>query len=101
MHSNSELPRQVLQSRHLEVTGPPGWRDCIAVRTSADPADRTEQVVEREAASRNLNRNASAARDFRAALNRVDDKAYDACIDCEGPISPKRLEAPWAARGLF
>jgi DnaK suppressor protein len=30
------------------------------------------------------------------ALNRIEDKSYGACTNCENPILPKRLEAvPW------
>jgi DnaK suppressor protein len=31
------------------------------------------------------------------ALNRIEDKTYGVCANCENPIQPKRLEAvPWA-----
>jgi len=34
-----------------------------------------------------------------AALARMDSGNYGACMDCEGPISSRRLEAiPWASR---
>jgi DnaK suppressor protein len=83
------------------VINPAGWRDSIAVRASADPPGITQQINEREMASRGLSRNASLVRDVRAALNRMDDGTYGLCIDCEEPISAMRLAAvPWAARCL-
>jgi DnaK suppressor protein len=31
------------------------------------------------------------------ALDRIEDKTYGSCVNCENPIQPKRLEAvPWA-----
>ena len=34
---------------------------------------------------------------IREALNRIEDKSYGICTNCENPIQPKRLEAvPWA-----
>ena len=30
------------------------------------------------------------------ALDRIEDKSYGTCVNCENPIQPKRLEAvPW------
>ena len=101
MQPNSQLAKQILESKLLELTNPTGWRDSIAVRPSADPADTTQQIAEREMAGRGLTRNASLMRDLRAALHRVADGSYGLCIDCEDPIAPRRLAAvPWAARCL-
>ena len=34
---------------------------------------------------------------IREALDRIEDKSYGYCANCENPIQPKRLEAvPWA-----
>ena len=31
------------------------------------------------------------------ALDRIEEKSYGVCVNCENPIQPKRLEAvPWA-----
>jgi DnaK suppressor protein len=33
---------------------------------------------------------------IREALDRIEDKSFGACVNCENPIQPKRLEAvPW------
>lgn len=98
---HSQLARQVLESKLSEIMNPAGWRDSIAVRTSADPADTTQQIGEREMAGRSLSRNASLVRAVRAALNRLAGGTYGVCIDCEEPIAPKRLAAvPWTPRCL-
>lgn len=68
---------------------------------SADPTDRTQDILEHEMASRGLSRNASLARDLLAALTRVAHGNYGLCVDCDEPIAPRRLAAvPWAARRL-
>ena len=101
MQHNSLYAKQILESKLLELTNPAGWRDFIAVRASADPNDATQQIAEREMASRDLSRNASLRREIRAALHRVADGSYGLCTDCEEPIAARRLAAvPWAARCL-
>ena len=98
---HSQLAKHVLESKLSEITNPAGWRDSIAVRTSADPTDTTQQIGEREMASRGLTRNTSLVHDVRAALNRVAEGTYGVCVDCEEPIAPKRLAAvPWTPRCL-
>ena len=101
MQPNIQLAKQVLESKLMEVTNPRGWRDSIAVRTNADPTDTTQQTIEREMATRGLSRNASMVRDLRAALGRVSEGTYGCCVECDEPISSRRLAAvPWAARCL-
>ena len=101
MQHDSQRNKQILESKLFELANPAGWRDSIAVRASADPTDTTQQVAEREMASRGLSRNASLMRDLRAALGRVADGTYGLCIDCDEPIAARRLAAvPWAARCL-
>ena len=102
MDRDSRRIKQLVESKLAEVTNPVGWRDSIAVRTTADPADSTQQTIEREMATRGLSRNASLVRELRAALNRIADGSYGTCVDCEESIQPRRLAAvPWAARCLY
>jgi len=101
MDRDLRLIKQLMESKLAEVTNPAGWRDSIAVRTTADPADTTQLTIEREMASRGLSRNASMVRELRAALNRIADGSYGTCVDCDESIQPRRLAAvPWAARCL-
>jgi len=101
MNHSPQHTKQILESKLLELSNPSGWRDTIAVRPSADPTDTTQQIVEREMASRELSRHASVVRELRAALNRVAEGTYSLCVDCGDTIAPRRLAAvPWAARCL-
>jgi DnaK suppressor protein len=74
-------------------------REAAAIETSADALDQIQHAVERELALGTLARESVGLRDTRAALRRLDDGSFGACIDCEEDISLKRLAAvPWAAR---
>ena len=90
--------KRTLETKLKEITEARWWRDSIAVKPTADPLDTTQQALEREMATRELDRNAILAHHIRAALDRVDRENYGTCLECEEPISPKRLAAiPWAA----
>ena len=51
-----------------------------------------------------LNRNSidmKLLREIADGLHRIDQGAYGVCMECEEPISPKRLDAvPWARYGV-
>lgn len=99
MHLNSHLTKRHLEAKLRECANPAGWRDSIAVSTTADPLDTNQHIFECEMASRGLSINASRSRYLRAAIARVDEGTYGICVDCEEPIAPRRLEAvPWACR---
>ena len=99
MHTDSHLTKRNLEAKLREFLNPADWRDSIAIVRSADPLDTNQHIAEREMASRGLSRNASLARDLRAAIARVDGGTYGTCIDCQQPIPERRLTAvPWAAR---
>jgi DnaK suppressor protein len=98
MTPNSQLVKQLLESKLKEIANPLRRRDSIEVHRNADLADATQQAIEREIACRNLDRNALLARDVRAALDRLADGSYGFCIECDGPIPEKRIAAvPWTA----
>lgn len=90
--------REAIEAKLQEATHSPNWRDSITIEPSADPADATQQTVEREMATRKLDRDAKIVRDIRAALARLKAGEYGVCAHCEEAISPRRLSAvPWAA----
>ena len=90
--------REAMEAKLKEATHSPNWRDSITIEPSADPADATQQTVEREMATRKLDRDAMIVRDIRAALARLESGDYGVCAHCEEAISPRRLAAvPWAA----
>jgi DnaK suppressor protein len=98
MTPDLQFVQQILNQKLSGITVPQAWRDSIAIRSNADLADTTQQAIQRELVCRDLDRNASLARDLRAALGRVADGSYGCCLECDEKISPKRLAAmPWAA----
>ncbi len=61
--------------------------------------DEIQYASERDLAIRNVDRETTLLRQVKTALLRILDGSFGNCIDCDGPISPKRLMAvPWAAR---
>ena len=97
MQNNLELFRQVLKSKINEAVATTGLRDSIRIQQVADPIDMTQQAAEREMALQNLHRGATLFRQLRSAMERLDDGSHGICLQCEEPISPKRLKAvPWA-----
>jgi DnaK suppressor protein len=102
MHSNLELVRQALKSKMKESTATTRLRDSIRIHQVADPVDMTQEAAEREMAMENLDRETALVRRLRAAMERIDDGSYGVCLECEEPISPKRLKAiPWAERCII
>ncbi|SPF50813.1 Transcriptional regulator, TraR/DksA family [Candidatus Sulfopaludibacter sp. SbA4] len=74
-------------------------RDDIAIEKSADQMDEIQYATERDLAICNVDRDSILLREVKAALRRVGDGSFGACVQCEEAISPKRLAAvPWAQR---
>ncbi len=74
-------------------------RDGIAIERSADQMDEIQYASERDLAIGNVDREYTMLRQVKAALRRIHDGSFGTCIECESPISPKRLGAvPWASR---
>ena len=89
----------ILERKEAELVRVLRNRDDIAIEKSADQMDEIQYATERELAVRNVDRDSTLLRQVKAALRRVHDSSFGACIDCESAISPKRLAAvPWASR---
>ena len=73
MTDNLRSAKQALEAKLREVTQSGGWRDTIAIERHADPLDTTQRALEREMATRSLDRNATLVRQIRAAIDRVDE----------------------------
>jgi DnaK suppressor protein len=102
MQSNLEFVRQVLKSKLRESTATRGLRDSIRIHQVADPTDMTQEAAEREMAMESLDRETALVRQLRTAMERIDHGSYGVCLECEEPISPKRLKAiPWAERCII
>ena len=72
-------------------------REAIWVAQSKKLTGTVLLAVEWDFAVRSLELENGWLRQIDAALNRIDDGEFGTCLECEEPISPKRLAAvPWA-----
>jgi DnaK suppressor protein len=61
--------------------------------------DQIQCATERELEIRNVDRDSALLREVKAAVRRIHDGSFGACVDCDWAINPKRLAAvPWASR---
>jgi DnaK suppressor protein len=91
--------QQILEAKQAELMGGLRNRDGITIEKSADQMDEIQYATERDLAIRNVDRESTLLRHVKAALVRIHDGSFGTCVDCEEPISPKRLAAvPWAPR---
>src|SRR5579859_1809704 len=73
-------------------------RDALSVDCETDEFDAMQRGAERDLAISNLDRDNAILKSVRAALNRLSHGSFGICLNCEQPISSKRLAAvPWAA----
>jgi len=74
-------------------------RDGIKIEKSADQMDEIQYATERDLAIQTVDRESGLLRQVRSALRRLHEGVFGNCLDCEEPISPRRLAAvPWALR---
>jgi DnaK suppressor protein len=91
--------REILEGKKAELDRVLRKRDDIAIEKSADQMDEIQYATERDLAIRNVDRDSTLLRQVKASLQRIQDGSFGVCIECEEPISPKRLAAvPWASR---
>lgn len=89
--------RAVLNTKHAEATRTLGKREGLTVERTPDALDEVQFAAARELSTRNLERESGTLREVRAALGRIADGSYGACLHCDEEISLKRLKAvPWA-----
>ena len=89
----------ILERKQTELVQVLRNRDGIAIEKSAEQMDEIQYASERDLAIQNVDRETTLLRDVKAALQRISDGSFGACIECEWAISPKRLAAvPWASR---
>lgn len=97
MTTNQKAIRDKLELRLKEALPTRALRESILIHQVADPADGTQQALERDLAIHSLDRDSSLAKRIHAALHRLDDGTYGECIECGDEIALKRLKAiPWA-----
>jgi DnaK suppressor protein len=91
--------QEILERKAAELVHALQKRDGITIEKSADQMDEIQYASERDLAIRNVDSESTLLRQVRAALRRILDGNFGPCMDCESPISPKRLAAvPWATR---
>lgn len=91
--------KALLESKYHELTNSRRSREAIAVERSADELDQIQSLNEREIQTNFIDMDARLLRQVKTALKRMRDGDYGICIDCDEPMSPKRLLAlPWAER---
>jgi DnaK suppressor protein len=86
----------MLTTKQTELAPQLRKRDGIAIQKTPDALDEIQLATERELMTRNLERESKLLRDVRAALTRIEEGTYGTCLNCEGEIGLKRLQAvPW------
>jgi DnaK suppressor protein len=96
-HHEIERFKRELEAKGADLAGhrnPEG----IAIERTADAMDELVLANERDLTVERLNRETVLLRQVADALDRITTGDYGICLECEEPISPKRLTAlPWAA----
>ena len=96
--ANLRTVRQTLETKRQELLSGSSNRDEILIEKAADDFDRLQQQLNREVAIDNLDRTSKLLKKVQAAIVRITDGTFGVCLNCEEPISEKRLKAlPWAA----
>ena len=89
--------RRVLNQRQRELGDRNRIREGLAIGSSSDDLDRTQDASDRDYAMSSLERSSDRLREVRSALRRIDSGTFGICSGCEENINPKRLAAiPWA-----
>ncbi len=90
--------KAVLMARREEILGSSRHREDIWIVQSHDLIDTIQLASDREFAIRTLERESKSLMQVNSALKRIDHGEFGICLECEEPISDKRLTAvPWAA----
>ncbi len=90
--------RTLLIARRAEIAGKAPQREDLWVVQSNEQIETVQLAGQREMAARRLEREAKSLGQIGAALKRIDNGEFGICLECEEPISAKRLAAvPWAA----
>ena len=90
--------KPLLIAKRAEIVGKSRRREDIYIVRSNEQIETVQLAGELEFVVRNLERESRMLTQVDSALQRIDDGEFGTCLECEEPISPKRLAAvPWAA----
>lgn len=91
--------QDVLEKEASELRGALRNRAGATIESVAEECERTVLAGQRELTVELVDRASRRLRDVESALHRLAKGDYGACLDCDGPISVRRLTAiPWASR---
>ena len=89
--------KTVLATIRKAIVGKAREREAIWVSQSNELMETVQLAAEREFTIRALESEKRCLTQVDAALQRIADREFGICVECEEPISPKRLAAvPWA-----
>ena len=90
--------KALLMTKREEIVGKSRQREEIWVVQCNDLIETVQMAGDRDFAVRAMERESKSMVQIDAALKRIQRDEFGICLDCEEPISPKRLAAvPWAA----
>jgi DnaK suppressor protein len=90
--------KALLIAKRQEILGRSRHREEIWIVESNDLIETVQLACDREFAVRTLERDSKSLMQVDAALERIDHDEFGICLECEEPISTKRLAVvPWAA----
>ena len=76
-------------------------RQIVIAESEHDPIDQIQSMHMREESAIHLGRRSRILAEVDRSLRAISEGSYGICVDCEEPISLKRLETiPWAPRCL-
>ena len=89
--------KTVLMKIRQAIVGKSREREAIWIAQSNELMETVQLAAEREFAIRALEFEKKCLTQVDEALQRIEDGEFGVCLDCDEPISPKRLAAvPWA-----
>jgi len=87
-----------LMAKREEIMAKSHGREDLWIVQSNEQIEAVQLAGQREFAARALERERESLIQIGAALSRIEEGEFGICLDCEDPISPRRLAAvPWAA----
>ena len=89
--------KSILDAKLHELASRRLSRDDIAIEKTAEEMDDVQRGSDRVLALDSITRMWETSTLVTEALERIDANTYGVCLECEEPISAKRLKAlPWA-----
>ena len=74
-------------------------RQIVIDENESDPIDQVQSMHMREESASQLGRRSRVLAEIDRSLHAISEGSYGICVDCEEPISLKRLETiPWTPR---